>query len=329
MRILVVDDEGIVLDSCKRILEPENFDVISADSAAGALALIEKTDPALLLVDIKMPKQDGIYLVGELKKRERTIPIILMSGYNTEETVAQAKAIGASRFIAKPFTPKELLETVSGVIQKEVAMETMNALVIDDEQIVLDSVEKILSAENCEVSTSLRGKKGIRMALREDYDVVLTDIRMPDIGGLVVLRDIKRKRPALPVIIITGYATIRSAVQATKLGAADYIEKPFSPEKLTEAVFSAIKLAKTEMPEEQAILNKNEVIRVLERAASDYAFRQELIDNGSDALEPYGLTAPEKLAVITGDLVWVEEQIGPLTAQQKVWLELRLGAEIW
>ena len=208
-------------------------------------------------------------------------------------------------------------------------METIQVLVIDDEQIVLDSVRKILTAENCLVSTTLRGKKGIKMAIGSNFDVVLTDIRMPDIGGLIVLRDIKRRKPSLPVIIITGYATIRSAVQATKLGATDYIEKPFSPEQLVESVSLAIELSKTQTHEEQIIRNKNEMIQALERAASDYAFRQELIDNGSDALDPYGLTAPEKLAIITGDVVWIEEQIGPLSKQQKRWLEKRLGAEIW
>ena len=120
MRILVVDDEGIVLDSCRRILEPEGYEVISVASAGEAITAVEQENPSLLIVDIKMPGNDGIYLVRELKKGKRAVPVILMSGYSTEETVAQAEAIGASRFIAKPFTPRELLETVTAVIQKEV-----------------------------------------------------------------------------------------------------------------------------------------------------------------------------------------------------------------
>ncbi|UCG67513.1 MAG: response regulator, partial [Deltaproteobacteria bacterium] len=93
-------------------------------------------------------------------------------------------------------------------------MERKKALVIDDEQIVLDSVSKILADENYEVDVSLSGRKGLESAIQKDYDVVLTDIRMPDIGGMRVLRDIKRAKPSLPVVIITGYATVRSAVQA-------------------------------------------------------------------------------------------------------------------
>jgi len=208
-------------------------------------------------------------------------------------------------------------------------METINALVIDDEQIVLDSVRKILTAENCEVSTTSRGKNGIKMALGGHYDIVLTDIRMPDIGGLIVLRDIKRKKPSLPVLVITGYATIRSAVQAIKLGAADYIEKPFSPEQLIESISTAIQQSRVQVPEEAVILNRDEVIQVLERVASDDTFKQDLLDNGSDALDAYRLSVPEKLAIITGDIDWIEAEIGPLTKQQRKWLEARLGAEIW
>jgi len=108
-------------------------------------------------------------------------------------------------------------------------MEKNKALVIDDEQIVLDSVSKILTDGDYEVDVSLSGRKGLNQAIEKDYDIVLTDILMPDIGGMRVLKDIKRVKPSLPVIIITGYATVRSAVQAIKLGAVDYIEKPFNP----------------------------------------------------------------------------------------------------
>jgi len=108
-------------------------------------------------------------------------------------------------------------------------MNTTRTLVIDDEQIVLDSVTRILTEENYQVDTSLSGREGLAKALKGAYDLVLTDIRMPDIGGMRVLRDVKRAKPKLPVVIITGYATVRSAVQAMKLGAADYLEKPFLP----------------------------------------------------------------------------------------------------
>jgi DNA-binding NtrC family response regulator len=209
------------------------------------------------------------------------------------------------------------------------AMKPIKALAIDDEQVVLDSVSKILRSENCDVDVSLSGREGLDRAIQRDYDVVLTDIRMPDIGGMRVLRDIKRAKPSLPVIIITGYATVQSAVQAMKLGAADYLEKPFTPEQLIEAVKLALDVASTRPAERQDLIHKEEVIKVLERAATDSEFVCSLLYHGADALEEYDLTGPEKLALLTGDIEWIEKHVGPLTPIQRRWLEQRLSAEIW
>ena len=208
-------------------------------------------------------------------------------------------------------------------------MEKNKALVIDDEQVVLDSVTKILTEENYEVDVSLNGREGLNQAIQKEYDIVLTDIRMPDIGGMRVLRDIKRAKPSLPVVMITGYASVQSSVQAMKLGAADYIEKPFTPDQLLKAVDSALDIAATRPPEEQALIHKEEMITILERAASDSEFIAKLLYEGADALEEYDLTGPEKLALLTGDIEWIEKNMGPLKPNQKLWLEQRLSAEIW
>jgi DNA-binding NtrC family response regulator len=208
-------------------------------------------------------------------------------------------------------------------------MERMRALVIDDEQIVLDSVKKILADENYTVDVSLSGREGRDWAIQRQYDIVLTDIRMPDIGGMRVLRDIKRAKPSLPVVMITGYASVRSAVQAMKLGAADYLEKPFTPDQLLKAVASALDIAATQAPEAQVLMHREEMIKVLERAASDSEFIANLLYHGTGALEGYDLTGPEKLALLTGDIEWIEKYIGPLTPLQRRWLEQRLNAEIW
>jgi DNA-binding NtrC family response regulator len=208
-------------------------------------------------------------------------------------------------------------------------MEKGKVLAIDDEDIVLKSVKKILAEENYEVDVSSSGRQGIDWAIDRPYDVVLTDIRMPDIGGMRVLRDIKRAKPSLAVIMITGYASVQSAVQAMKLGAADYLEKPFTPDQLLKAVASALDIAATRPAEDQALVHKEEMVTVLERAATDSGFIAQLLYHGADALEGYDLTGPEKLAVLTGDIEWIEKYTGPLTPVQKKWLEQRLSAEIW
>ena len=202
-------------------------------------------------------------------------------------------------------------------------------LAIDDERIVLDSIRKILDGEDFTVEVFINGRQGLASAIQDDYDLVLTDLRMPDIGGMRILRDVKRIKPAMPVVMITGFGTVKSAVQAMKLGAAEYLEKPFSPDQLLKSVNKALDIAATREPEEQALVHKEEVLRVLEQAATDTELVYNLLHYGSEALEDYDLTGPEKLAILTGDIKWIEEHIGALTLTQRRWLEQRLSAEIW
>jgi len=202
------------------------------------------------------------------------------------------------------------------------------ALVIDDEQMVLDSVKRILAEGDYDVEVTPSGCQGLEWGIQKEYDVVLTDIRMPDIGGMVVLRDLKRAKPALPVVIITGYASVRSAVQAMRLGASDYLEKPFTPDELLKSVDKAMQNAASQGPQEQTLIHKEEMLQVLERAATDGEFVHELLHHWADALEGYDLNHAEKLALLTGDIEWIEEYAGPLTVKQKRWLEKPLSAEM-
>jgi DNA-binding NtrC family response regulator len=202
-------------------------------------------------------------------------------------------------------------------------------LAIDDERIVLDSIRKILEEEEFTVEAFINGRQGLASAIQYDYDLVLTDLRMPDIGGMRILRDVKRVKPAVPVVMITGFGTVKSAIQAMKLGAAEYLEKPFSPDQLLKAVNTALHIAATREPEEQGLIHKEEILRVLEQAATDTELVYNLLHYGSEALEDYDLTGPEKLAILTGDIKWIEEHIGALTPTQRRWLDQRLSAEIW
>jgi DNA-binding NtrC family response regulator len=114
----VVDDEGIVLESCRRVLV-DRFEVITASSADTALDVLRREPVEMILLDIKMPGKDGMSLLKEVKEKWPNIPVIVMSGYATTETVEQVSRTEAATFIAKPFTPDELVEVVAKVIGKE------------------------------------------------------------------------------------------------------------------------------------------------------------------------------------------------------------------
>jgi DNA-binding NtrC family response regulator len=119
MKILVVDDEDIVLESCQAVFELEGFEAILVPSADKALEAVKNDDFDILLIDVKMPKKDGMYLMRKIKEKCPNIPIIIMSGYYTTETIEEAFKMGAATFITKPFEPDELVKIVRQVIKKE------------------------------------------------------------------------------------------------------------------------------------------------------------------------------------------------------------------
>lgn len=208
-------------------------------------------------------------------------------------------------------------------------MTKMRALVLDDDQWVLDTISEMLADKGYEVDVSLSGRQGLEWAAQRHYDIVITDIRMPDISGMIVLRDLKGGKPSLPVIIISGHATIRSAEQAMKLGATEYLEKPFSRSQLLDTVTSAIEIAGSHDSGDGQLIHKGEVLKVLERAAFDNEFIFSLLNDGVDALDEYDLSGPEKIAILAGDISWIEDKIGSLTPSQRRWLDLSKQSSIW
>lgn len=119
-------------------------------------------------------------------------------------------------------------------------MSTARIVVIDDEEIVRISCSRTLKPEGYEVRLAKNGQEGLSMLAVESADLVLTDLKMPEIDGIDVLSVIKKEWPSTEVIIMTGYQTVETAVKSIKLGAFDYIEKPFTPDSLLAVVTKAL-----------------------------------------------------------------------------------------
>lgn len=114
-------------------------------------------------------------------------------------------------------------------------------LIIDDENIVLKSCLRILRNKDYEIDTVLSGDDGLARIGEKEYDIVITDLKMPGISGMEVLSTLRKDRPEITVIIFTGYATAATAREALKLGAFDYIPKPFTSDELRSVVENAVK----------------------------------------------------------------------------------------
>lgn len=112
--------------------------------------------------------------------------------------------------------------------------EQTKIILIDDEEALRTAVKRILELEGFLVQTACNGTDGIALATQGDFDLALIDLKMPDINGIDVLKEVRRQRPNTICYIATAYASYETAIEATKLGADGYILKPFSPDELIQ-----------------------------------------------------------------------------------------------
>ena len=129
-------------------------------------------------------------------------------------------------------------------------------LVVDDEQNMQAVMRMILEGAGHRVLTADSGEAALEHAQNPNLDVVLSDLKMPGMGGEQFVIRFRKDRPNVPVIVVTAHGTIRSAVKSIHDGAADYLTKPFEPEQLEIAVHNAIKL--------RDILRENEQLKAAE-----------------------------------------------------------------
>jgi len=118
-------------------------------------------------------------------------------------------------------------------------MEKFKILVVDDEQDFLETIIKRLKTRGIEVAGVESGYKALEFVDNQDVDVIILDVKMPGMDGIEALREIKKKKPLVEVIMLTGHASVESGIQGMQLGAFDYVMKPVALDELLEKVRQA------------------------------------------------------------------------------------------
>lgn len=151
-------------------------------------------------------------------------------------------------------------------------------LVVDDEP----SIRKVLSVQlgraGFEITTAEDGAKGVDALQADAFDVVVTDLRMPELDGLGLLRWVRTHQANVPVIVITAHGSVDTAVEALKQGAFDYVTKPFDQEELRGTIESALDEAADSQPPSNADLGLKEYVRVHTERLERHRIRQALDD---------------------------------------------------
>jgi DNA-binding NtrC family response regulator len=218
--------------------------------------------------------------------------------------------------------------------------ETANILVMEDETTVAKGLEMVLSEAGYQVALAATGHAAVDTMFEKRFDLLVADLRLPDMDGLDVIKMAKEKWPSTEVVVITGYSSVDSAVTSMKLGAYDYLPKPFTEAQITESIRGALgKREEEEKParrivarvetEEEKLIQKREVIRVLNRTADDMAFWNDLMEHGCVALDEYDLSHEARAAIASGDLTWLNTHVGELTQKQLMFIFKRLEREAW
>lgn len=211
-------------------------------------------------------------------------------------------------------------------------------LVMEDDLSVAKGLEMVLSEEGYTVNLAGTGELALEAFKQKRFDLLVADLRLPDIDGMEVIKQVKEAKPETEVIVITGYGTTATAVEAMKLGVHDFLPKPFTEDQIKAAIDEALKehvakpveaVVKKAETEEEKLIQRREVLGVLSRTAEDMDFWSELMENGSVALADYQLSSEAKAAIASGDLKWINENAGELTQKQLMFIYKRLEREAW
>ena len=125
----------------------------------------------------------------------------------------------------------------------------MRVLIIDDDPLIRAGCRKVLERRGFSCTVAQGGERALECVRRASFDAALLDVRMPGLSGMETLKKLREESPNTAVIIITGYASIDSAVEAVKAGAFDYLPKPFTPEVLTARVRRAVRAVREALEE--------------------------------------------------------------------------------
>ena len=196
-------------------------------------------------------------------------------------------------------------------------------LVMEDDLNIARGLATVLGDEEYSVRVAGDGQSAIDAFKEEDFDLLIADIRLPDMNGLDVIKQVRHHSPDTKIIVITGFVSTSVAVDAMHNGVADFLPKPFSEQQILKSVKSTLQQREGHsdvyvhsISETDRLIQKKEVLQVLDRTNEDQLFCYDLMKKGTEALSEYALSDEAKEAIANGDLDWINKNVGELTQKQ-------------
>ena len=257
MQVLLMEDDPGVAKGLQMILREEGFGVDVAGTGQGALDMFNTGSNGrfdLLVADLRLPDMDGMDVVRQVKDARPETQVIVITGYGNVNTAVDAMKMGAMDYLMKPFSEEDFMNRVRDAVAKHClpGPETEGAeeetetpasprvLVVEDDPGVARGLRMVLEERGCEVITAESGQAAMERMAESGAELLVVDMRLPDMNGLKVITHAGKCLPDMPVIVITGYSSVPGAVEALRMGVADYLEKPFTEETFIHTVEKAL-----------------------------------------------------------------------------------------
>ena len=208
-------------------------------------------------------------------------------------------------------------------------MKETHILVMEDDATISAALDMILTEAGYDVDVAETGEAALELFGQKQFDLIIADLKLPGINGMEVIKQIKEKKPEMEVIVITGVGTQPIAEEALELGAHEFLPKPFTDDQIKTAINEALKQHDAGPFRLFSLIQKREVLGVLSRAADDQKFWDDLMELGSEALDKNQLIGDAKAAIASGDLKWINENVGELNQKQLKFIYKRLERETY
>lgn len=235
-RVLVVDDDPNLTELLVDTLEVIGYEATPALSPLEALKMLAEDSFNLVVTDISMPGMSGIELLQRIKKKRADLPVMLITGVGSDELKQEAFDSGADGFLSKPFRIGKIEAEIGKLLK---GIQRRRVLLIDDNPDFLHSSQMRLESDNNIVSTAINCAEARELLDTQEFDLVITDLRLPDGNGIELYRHAKRNNPDMPVILVTAYLTPDVLEDIKASGVTRFMPKPIDFTAL-EATFTIL-----------------------------------------------------------------------------------------
>lgn len=217
-RILVVDDDRAMVATLCDILELNGWETVRAYDGLAATDLVERHGVDAVLMDVRMPKMNGVEALREIKRRRPGVRVLLMTAYAAQELLAQAQADGACRILRKPVDLGELLELL-----EDAARSTRGVLVVDDDPAYLATLADLLGHHGFATARASTLDDALALLESRHPGAVILDLKLPGVdppsSSVVAIRDAS---PGVLLVLYSGHAAaLRETVERATPGLVD------------------------------------------------------------------------------------------------------------